>query len=46
MVKMYTDLPLHQNGLKTSYLGAPYTSISYLLPALLLNYYADQALTS
>ena len=38
---MYTDLSLYQNGLKALYLGAPYTSITYLLPVLLLNYYAD-----
>ena len=25
---MYTDLSLYQNGLKTTYLGAPYTSIN------------------
>ena len=31
MIKIYTDLSLDQNGLKTTYLGAPYTSITYLL---------------
>ena len=28
---MYTDLSLYQNGLKTTYMGAPYTSMTYLL---------------
>ena len=41
MVKVYTNLSLYQNGLKPLYLGAPYTSITYLLPVLLLNYNAD-----
>ena len=38
---MYTDLSLFQNGLKTTYQEAPYTSITYLLPVLLLTYHAD-----